>query len=81
MNEDGQKIFESFWQEGEIFVAGPDGKRRRKGSVDLGRMCHDISGEIQMLNKRQVILQNAIEASSDCKAERVKDCRMKSLKK
>ena len=34
---------------------------QRKGLVDLERRCQDISREIQMLNKRQEIFQNAIE--------------------
>ena len=53
MNEDGQNIFEVFWQEeGELcmWLAGPDGKRKRKGLVDLARSCQDVSREIQMLN-------------------------------
>ena len=34
---------------------------QRKGLVDLERWCQDISREIQMLNQRQDIFQNAIE--------------------
>ena len=34
---------------------------QRKGLVDLERRCQDISREIQMLNKRQEVFQNAIE--------------------
>ena len=62
MNEDGQKIFEVFWQEGELFVASwARWEAQRKGFVDLERRCQDISREIQMLNKRQEKFQNAID--------------------
>ena len=40
-------------------------------------MCQDMSREIQMLNKRQ-FFQSASEGK--CKTERVKDCKIKSLK-
>ena len=55
MNEDGQKIFEVFWQEeGELCIAcGARWEAPRKGLVDLEIRCQDISREIQMLNKRQ----------------------------
>ena len=80
MNEDGQKI-EVFWQEeGELFVASwARWAAQRKGLVDLKRRCQYISREIQMLNKRQEIVRS--RASSECKAERVKYCKIKSSKK
>ena len=58
-----RKIFEVFWQEeGGLFV----GSRARwgtrpKDSVDLERRFQDIKRQIQMLNKRQGIFQNAAE--------------------
>ena len=54
MNEDGQTIFEVFWQEGDLFVASwARWEAQRKGLVDLERRCQDTSREIQMMNKRQ----------------------------
>ena len=42
MNEDGQKMFEVFWQEGELFVAGwARWEAQRRGLVDLERRCQD----------------------------------------
>ena len=49
---------------------------QRKGSVDLERRCQDTSREIQMLNKRQEIFQNAIEGKlrvQDRASERMQD--------
>ena len=46
MNEDGQKIFEVFWQEdGRIMycLLGQMGGAMRKGSVELERRCQDKS--------------------------------------
>ena len=42
-------------------ASGARWEAQRKGLVDLERRCHDISREIQMLNKRHEIVQNAIE--------------------
>ena len=40
MNEDGQKMFEVIWQEGELCIAsGARWEAQRKGSVDLERRC------------------------------------------
>ena len=63
MNEDGQKIFEIFWQEeGELCIASwARWEAQRKSLVDLERRCQDISRETHMLNKRQEIFQNAIK--------------------
>ena len=47
-----------------------------KGSVELERRCHDISCEIQMLNKRQENFQDAIEGElsvQDRASERMQD--------
>ena len=58
----GQKIFEVFLQEEEVYVASwaiCDAQWR--GSVDLERRCQGVSREIQMLSKRQEIIQNAID--------------------
>ena len=55
MNENGQKIFEIFWQEeeGELcFASWARWEAQRKGLVDLERRCQDISREVRMLNKR-----------------------------
>ena len=51
MNEDGQQIFEVFWQEEGKYLwpAGPDVKRNGKGLVDLERRCQDTSREILKL--------------------------------
>ena len=78
MNEDGQNIFEVFWQEeGKLFVASWDRwEAQRKGLVDLERRCQDTSREIQMLNKRQEIFQSAIEGKlrvQDRASERLHD--------
>ena len=60
-SENGQKIFEVFWQEEELCTASwARWDAHRKGLVDLERRCQDTSWEIQMLNKRQEIFQNAI---------------------
>ena len=63
MNEDGHKIFEVFWQEERdlCIASGARWEAQRKGSVDLERRCQDKSHEIQMLNRRQEVFQNAIE--------------------
>ena len=54
MNDDGQRFFEVFWQDGKLIVAGwARWEAQRKGSVDLERRCQDISREIQMLNTRR----------------------------
>ena len=77
-SENGQKIFEVFWQEGEelCFASWVRWEAQLKGSVDLERRCQDISRDIQMLNKRQEFFQNAVDGRL-----RVKDCRIKLLKK
>ena len=85
MNEDGQKIFEVLRQEeGELFVAcWARWEAQRKGSVDLERRCQDISREIQMLNKRQEIFQNAIEGKlrvQDRASERMQDRIIEEIK-
>ena len=63
VNENGQKIFEIFWQEiEELCIASwARWEAQRKGSVDLERRCQDLGREIQMLNTRQEIFQDAIE--------------------
>ena len=63
MNEDGQHVFEVYWQEeGELCVAcWARWEAQRKGLVDLERRCQGKSREMQMLNRRQKIFQNAIE--------------------
>ena len=78
MNENGQKIFEGFWQEeGELFVASwARWEAQRKVLVDLERRCEDTSREIQMLNKRQEIFQSAIGGKlrvQDRASERLQD--------
>ena len=85
MNEDGQKIFDVVWQEeGELFVAKwARWEAERKGLVDLERRCQDISREIQMLNKRQEIFQNAIEGTlrvQDRASERLQDQIIEEIK-
>ena len=63
MNENGQKIFEIFWQgEEEVCIASlARCDAQWKGLVELERRCQDTSREIQMLSKRQEIFKNAIE--------------------
>ena len=85
MNEDGQKIFEVFWQEeGELCIASwAKWEAQRKGLVDLQRRCQDKSREIQMLNKRQEIFQNAIEGKlrvQDRASERMQDRIIEEIK-
>ena len=85
MNEDGQKIFEVFWQEeGELCIAsGARWEAQRKGLVNLERRCQDISREMQMLNKRQEIFQNAIESKlrvQDRANERMQDRILEEIK-
>ena len=62
-SENGQKIFEVFWQEGvEVCVASwTRWEAQWKGLVELERRCQDISRELQMLSKGQEIFKNAIE--------------------
>ena len=84
MNEDGQNIFEVLWQAGEGFciASWASGEAQRNGSVDLERRCQDLGREIQMLNKRPDIFQDAIEGKhTELKNERVKECRIELLKK
>ena len=78
MNENGQKIFQIFWHgEEEVCIASwAKWEAQRKGLVDLERRCQDMSREIQMLNKRQELLQNAIDGSlrvQDRASERLQD--------
>ena len=83
-SENGQKIFEIFWQEEEVCVASwARWRAQRKGLVALERRCQDISQEIQMLNKRQeIFLKNAIEGKLAVhKMEQMKDCRTKPLRR
>ena len=57
-SQNGQKIFEVFWQEEEEeALRCLQEMRSGKGSVDLERSCQDTSREIQMLSKRQEILK------------------------
>ena len=62
-SENGQKIFEVFWQEeGEVCVASwARWDAQWKGLVELERRCQDKSREIQMLSKRQEKFKYAIE--------------------
>ena len=85
MNEDGQKILEVFWkEEGKLFVASwARWEAQPKGLVDLERRCSDISREIQRLNKRQEIYQNAIEGKlrgQDRASERLQDQIVEEIK-
>ena len=85
VNEDGQKIFEVFWQEeGKLFVAcWARWEAQRKGLVDLERKCQDLSREILMLNKRQAIFQSAIEGKlrlQDRASERLQDQLIEEIK-
>ena len=85
MNEDGQKMFEVFWQEeGQLFVASwARWEAQRKGLVDLERRCQDISRYTQMLNKRQEICQSAIEGKhrvQDRASERLQDQIIEEIK-
>ena len=85
MNENGQKIFEMFWQEeGELCIASwARWKAQRKGLVDLERRCEDTSREIQMPNKTQEIFQNAIEGKlrvQDRASERLQDQIIEEIK-
>ena len=62
--------------------AGPD-EAQRKGSVDLERRCQDTSREIQTLNKRQDIFQNAIEGKprvQDTASERMQNQNIEEIK-
>ena len=59
-----------------MWLAGARWEAQRKGLVDLERRCQDMSREIQMLNKRQEILSNAIEGKlrvQDRASERLQD--------
>ena len=84
VNENGQKIFEVFRQEEELCIASwARWEAQRKGLVDSERRCQDISREIQMLNKRQEIFQNAIEGKlrvQDRASERLQDQIIEELK-
>ena len=84
MNEDGEKIFDIFWQEDESCIARwARWEAQRKGLVELERRCQDVSREIQMLNKRQEIFQNAIEGKlrvQDRASERMQDQIIEEIK-
>ena len=82
-SENGQKIFEVFWQEGvEVCVASwTRWEAQWKGLVELERRCQDISREIQMLSKRQEIFKNAIEGKPRVQSRAIERCRTKSLNK
>ena len=90
MNGNGQKIFEVFWQEEEekeeeelCFASWARWEAQRKGLVDLEKRCQDKSREIQMLNKRQEIFQNAIEGKlrvQDRASERLQDQIIEEIK-
>ena len=78
-------FFEIFWQEeGELCIASEARwEAQRKGLVDLERRCQDMSREMQMLNKRQTFLQNAIEGKlrvQDRASERFQDQIIEELK-
>ena len=62
-SENGQNIFEVFWQEEEeVRVASwTRWDAQWKSLVELERRRQDTSLEIQMLSKRQEIFKNAIE--------------------
>ena len=79
MNEDGQKIFEVFWQEqGELCIASwTRWEAQRKGSVDLERKRQDMSSEITNAEqKTRFFSRMRSKTSSECKTERVKDCKI-----
>ena len=84
VSENGQKIFEVFRQEEELCIASwARWEAQRKGLVDSERRCQDISREIQMLNKRQEIFQNAIEGKlrvQDRASKRLQDQIIEELK-
>ena len=83
MNENGQMIFEVFWQEErELCIASwARWEAQRKGLVDLGRSVK-TNREIQMLNQRHEIFQNAIEGKLRVQdRERVKKCWIKLFQK
>ena len=82
VNEDGQKIFEVFWQGGEESCIAR-WEAQRKGLVDLERRCQDLVREKQMLNKRQEIFQDAIEGKpsvQDTASERMQDRIIEEIK-
>ena len=86
VNEDGQKIFEVFWQEGEelCIASWARWEAQRKGFVDLERRCQDLGREVQMLNKRQEIFQDAIEGKlsvQDKASERMQDPIIEEIKR
>ena len=78
MNENGQKIFEIFWQEEEelCIASWARWEAQETALVDLERRDQDASREMQVLNKRQEIFQNAIEGQlrvQDGATERLQD--------
>ena len=78
-SESGQKIFEVILARRRIMYRQMGGEVERL--VGLERRCQDMKREIQMLNKRQKYSQMRSMVGSECKTERVKDCRIKQLKK
>ena len=62
-SENGQKMFEVFWQEEEEVCVASWARWDAQWTslVELERRCQDASREIQMLSKRQEIFKNAIE--------------------
>ena len=85
-DEDGQGIFEVFWQEGEKICIASWARweaQQRIGLVDLERRCQDLGREIQMLNKREEIFQDAIEGKLSVQeraSERMQDRIIEEIK-
>ena len=74
----GQKVFEIFWREEEELCIANWARwdARLKGLAELERRWQHTSQEVQMLNKRQEILKNAIEGKlnvQDRANERLQD--------
>ena len=65
-----------------VFAGWARWETQRNGLVDLARRCQDTSREIQMLNKRQEIFQNAVDGRlrvQDRASERMQDPRNTEL--
>ena len=86
MNEDGQKkIFGSILERRRKIICGQLGQMGSAAErlSRLGKKVSDISREIQMLNKRQEIYQNAIEGKlrgQDRASERLQDQIVEEIK-
>ena len=84
MNGDGQNIFLKYsgkTKENYLWPAGPDGKRSGKAQSTWKEGVKTPAARYKCLTKDKIFSGLRSKASSECKTERLKDCKIKSLKK